>query len=80
MTNTITPGAWMYEHDGCHEKPIVATTRWSKCEQPWTETPLFGLAGFVAARDAGLVPEVDPETWAEFRAAVDEGFPDRTCT
>lgn len=67
------PGAWMYEHDGCLEKPIVTTTRWSKCEEPWTETPLFGLAGFVAARDAGLIPEVDSETWAEFRSAVDEG-------
>lgn len=67
------PGAWMYEHDGCLEKPIVTATRWSKCEEPWTETPLFGLAGFVAARDAGLIPEVDSETWAEFRSAVDEG-------
>lgn len=47
--------AWMYEHDGqVYEKepPIVTPFKWSSCNEPWTETPLYALPpGYV------LVPE-----------------------
>lgn len=38
------PIAWMYEHDGCHEEPILTLDRWPECGEPWNETPLDALA------------------------------------
>ena len=35
------PDAWMYEHDGCVDTPIITASRWAKCEEPWTETALY---------------------------------------
>lgn len=34
------PIAWMYEHDGCMDTPIITIKRWAKCEEPWNESPL----------------------------------------
>lgn len=38
------PVAWMYEHDGCHDEPILTMSRWPECSEPWNETPLDALA------------------------------------
>ncbi|MDI4633331.1 hypothetical protein J7U46_09755 [Pelomonas sp. V22] len=38
------PVAWMYEHDGCHDEPILTISRWPECSGPWNETPLDALA------------------------------------
>ena len=35
------PVAWMYEHDGCVDTPLFTVNRWTKCEEPWNESPLF---------------------------------------
>lgn len=38
------PMAWMYSHDGQMDDdkhPIITRKRWSECEEPWTEEPLF---------------------------------------
>jgi hypothetical protein len=43
----LEPVAWMYEHDGMlyyeGNPPIVVTKRWSICEEPWNERPLYAL-------------------------------------
>lgn len=45
MNNTnTTPIAWMYEHDGCLDEPILTADRWPECSEPWNETPLDALA------------------------------------
>jgi hypothetical protein len=31
----------MYEHDGCVDTPVFTVNRWTKCEEPWNESPLF---------------------------------------
>ena len=38
--------AWLYVHDGSHDEPILSTTRWLDCAEPWSETALseFDLA------------------------------------
>lgn len=36
--------AWMYEHDGCNDEPILTVDRWPECREPWNETPLDVLA------------------------------------
>lgn len=38
------PVAWMYEHDGCNDEPILTAVRWPECREPWNETPLDALA------------------------------------
>lgn len=38
------PVAWMYEHDGCLDEPILTMSRWPECREPWSETPLDALA------------------------------------
>lgn len=38
------PVAWMYEHDGCKDAPILTVRRWPECREPWTETPLYAAA------------------------------------
>lgn len=38
------PLAWMYEHDGSLDEPILTVSRWPECREPWNETPLDALA------------------------------------
>jgi len=35
------PVAWMYEHDGCMDLPILTTERWPQCKEPWNEASLY---------------------------------------
>ena len=37
----VQPVAWMYEHDGCVDTPLFTVNHWTKCEEPWNESPLF---------------------------------------
>lgn len=37
------PVAWMYEHDGSLDEPILTVSRWPECHEPWNETPLDAL-------------------------------------
>jgi len=47
------PVAWMYEHDGCVDTPVFTVNRWTKCEEPWNESPLF-------LRPAPAAPQAEP--------------------
>lgn len=38
------PVAWMYEHDGSLDEPILTVSRWPECHEPWNEMPLDALA------------------------------------
>jgi len=53
----VTILAWMYEHDGCVDRPIITIERWKKCEEPWTETALVAEP----SKDLTLVPAVELE-------------------
>lgn len=43
-TTPTEPVAWLYEHDGCNDEPILTVSRWPECREPWNETPLDALA------------------------------------
>jgi hypothetical protein len=48
------PVAWMYEHDGCADTPLFTVNRWTKCEEPWNESPLF-------LHPAPAAPQAEPK-------------------
>jgi hypothetical protein len=53
------PVAWMYEHDGCVDTPLFTVNRWTKCEEPWNESPLF-------LHPAPAAPQAEPRVVASF--------------
>jgi len=47
--NASVPVAWMYEQDGCVDRPIFTEKRWPVTREPWTETPLYATPSAEAA-------------------------------